>query len=207
MFKIIGGNGIEYGPVTADQIRQWIAEGRVSGQTLTQPEGTPGWKPISAFPEFAGAVGPAPQPPGGPPVSDETARARAASLLTGPFIGMLITGVAGFILFAFFCYFVQMVKSGYDFSKIPNMTPELLARFKEVGNNPNWPILVLGLAGSAFIIFAAFQMRAMKNHGLCVAACVIAILPYANACCCVGLPFGIWGLVVLLQPHVRACFK
>ena len=33
MYKIIGADQKEYGPVTAEQLRQWIAEGRVNGQT------------------------------------------------------------------------------------------------------------------------------------------------------------------------------
>jgi hypothetical protein len=53
MFKMIGGDGQEYGPFSAEQLRQWIAEHRANGQTLVQAEGTQGWKPLSEFPEFA----------------------------------------------------------------------------------------------------------------------------------------------------------
>jgi hypothetical protein len=57
MYKIIGADQKEYGPVTADQLRQWITEGRVSGQTSVWAEGTTEWKPLSAFPEFADILG------------------------------------------------------------------------------------------------------------------------------------------------------
>jgi len=53
MYKIIGADQQEYGPVTGDQIRQWIAEGRVNAQTRARVEGTEEWKPIGTFPEFA----------------------------------------------------------------------------------------------------------------------------------------------------------
>lgn len=56
MYKIIGADQKEYGPVTSDQIRQWIAEGRANAQTLVQAEGGPDWKPLSAIPEFAEAL-------------------------------------------------------------------------------------------------------------------------------------------------------
>jgi hypothetical protein len=56
MYKIIGGDQKEYGPVTADDLRHWIAEGRLSGQSLVQAEGTSDWKPLTAFPEFADAL-------------------------------------------------------------------------------------------------------------------------------------------------------
>ena len=39
MFKILGSDGKEYGPVTDGQLRQWIAEGRAGGQTRVKPEG------------------------------------------------------------------------------------------------------------------------------------------------------------------------
>lgn len=70
MYRMIGGDGKEYGPVTADQLRQWVAEGRVSSETRVRLEGSNDWKPLSAFPEFAAQAGvsapPAVTPPGSP---------------------------------------------------------------------------------------------------------------------------------------------
>jgi hypothetical protein len=62
MYQIIGADQKEYGPSSADEIREWIAEGRANGQTLVQAEGSPEWKPLVSFPEFAGALGGAPAP-------------------------------------------------------------------------------------------------------------------------------------------------
>jgi hypothetical protein len=56
MYKIIGGDRREYGPATVEEVRQWIAEGRLSSQSLIKLEGTGEWKPLSAYPEFAGAL-------------------------------------------------------------------------------------------------------------------------------------------------------
>jgi len=53
MFNIIGADGSKYGPVSLDQLRQWIHEGRVNGRTQVQAEGTTEWKPLADFPEFA----------------------------------------------------------------------------------------------------------------------------------------------------------
>jgi hypothetical protein len=57
MYKIIGGDGREYGPVSPEQLRQWITEGRANAQTLTQAEGGTGWIPLASFPELASALG------------------------------------------------------------------------------------------------------------------------------------------------------
>ena len=53
MFNIIGADGNKYGPVSAEQLRAWIHEGRVNGRTQVQAEGTPEWKPLADFPDFA----------------------------------------------------------------------------------------------------------------------------------------------------------
>lgn len=59
MYRIIGGDGNEYGPVTAEQMRQWITENRVNGETRVQ--GADGvWKTLREFPEFAEILPPPP---------------------------------------------------------------------------------------------------------------------------------------------------
>ena len=66
MFKIIGADQKEYGPVTADQINAWILEGRANGQTLVQALGSSEWKALSGLTEFATALG-VRSSAGGPP--------------------------------------------------------------------------------------------------------------------------------------------
>jgi uncharacterized protein DUF4190/uncharacterized protein DUF4339 len=56
MYKIRGADQKEYGPVSADQVRQWISEQRLDAQSLVRLEGTEEWKQLSQFPEFAGAL-------------------------------------------------------------------------------------------------------------------------------------------------------
>ena len=51
MYKIIGADNTEYGPVGADKIREWIKEGRVNGQTKIQSEAGE-WKPLAEYSEF-----------------------------------------------------------------------------------------------------------------------------------------------------------
>lgn len=65
MYRIVGADQREYGPATADQVRQWIREGRVNASTITRFELNP-WKPLSTFPEFASDLAQAPVPTGDP---------------------------------------------------------------------------------------------------------------------------------------------
>jgi hypothetical protein len=68
MYKIIGGDGNEYGPISADQLKQWISEGRVNAQTRVQAAGTTEWKPLGSFPELAGSAAPPAAQPGPAPL-------------------------------------------------------------------------------------------------------------------------------------------
>jgi hypothetical protein len=67
MFKIIGADGKQYGPVSAEQIRQWLAEGRARPETLAQAEGSADWKPLAQYPEFAATAPSGIVPPPVPP--------------------------------------------------------------------------------------------------------------------------------------------
>lgn len=57
MYKVIGGDQQEYGPITDAEMRQWIAEGRLNVQSLARTETEETFRPLSTFPEFAGALG------------------------------------------------------------------------------------------------------------------------------------------------------
>ena len=88
MYKIIGADLKEYGPIAAEQLRQWIAEGRVNGQTKVLPEGATEWKTMADLPEFAEVV-PMPVPPmpgiqlGTPAASVPNNQMAVWSMITG----------------------------------------------------------------------------------------------------------------------------
>lgn len=64
MYTIIGVDQKEYGPIPADLVLQWIAQGRANAQTMARAEGATDWKPLGQFPEFAAALAAkAPPPP------------------------------------------------------------------------------------------------------------------------------------------------
>jgi hypothetical protein len=58
MYRIIGGDKREYGPINADQLRDWIAQGRANGHTMIQTEGHSDWRPLASLPEFYAALNP-----------------------------------------------------------------------------------------------------------------------------------------------------
>jgi hypothetical protein len=52
MYRVLGGDRKEYGPVSLEEVRRWLAEGRLNGQSLIKAEGTVDWRPLSTFPEL-----------------------------------------------------------------------------------------------------------------------------------------------------------
>ncbi len=57
------------------------------------------------------------------------------------------------------------------------------------------------------VIVGAGKMRRLESYGFAMAAAVLAMIPYLSPCCCLGLPFGIWAIVVLSDGQVRAAFR
>lgn len=53
MYKVLGIDRKEYGPVSAEVVRRWVRERRAHAGTLACAEGTDQWKPLAQFPEFA----------------------------------------------------------------------------------------------------------------------------------------------------------
>src|SRR5262245_38413569 len=53
MYKIKGEDGKEYGPITGDMVRLWLAEGRLYAQTPVKREGDAQWQPLRVFQELA----------------------------------------------------------------------------------------------------------------------------------------------------------
>ena len=52
--------------------------------------------------------------------------------------------------------------------------------------------------GSLALLFAV--------GALGIAASIVAMINFGNCCCLLGIPIGIWSLVILMQPDVKAAF-
>ena len=103
MYKFIGADGQQYGPVNLDQIRQWLTENRLRADTLIQAEGSLDWKPLHAFPELAAelkSIPPTITPPGAIPPLMATPNPRASNKIPAGICGIILGtfGVHKFIL-------------------------------------------------------------------------------------------------------------
>jgi prepilin-type processing-associated H-X9-DG protein len=105
MYKVIGADQQEYGPVSAEQINHWIAQGRANGSSRVQAEGSEEWKSLREYPEFADALAMVTNAgmPAAPPENlqpTRTSRLAIWSLVLG-LLGVVtygITAIAGLVL-------------------------------------------------------------------------------------------------------------
>jgi len=66
---------------------------------------------------------------------------------------------------------------------------------------------VIGLGISVFIYMAAKKMERLENFGWAMGASIVAMVPCISPCCILGLPVGIWALIVLNKPEVKGAFQ
>jgi hypothetical protein len=67
-----------------------------------------------------------------------------------------------------------------------------------------WGIILL--VASILVVYAAGQMKRLRRYQVAFAGAIVAAIPCFGPCCLLGIPFGIWALVVLNRPDVRSAF-
>ena len=55
-YKIIGGDGAEYGPASLDELKRWIGDGRVAGSTQVWRNDLALWTPAARYAELQQAL-------------------------------------------------------------------------------------------------------------------------------------------------------
>ena len=71
-----------------------------------------------------------------------------------------------------------------------------------------FPIVsLISIAASPIIIFGGIQMLRARRYFIALWAAILALVPLTSVCCIPGIPIGIWALIVLRHPEVRASFE
>ncbi len=60
--------------------------------------------------------------------------------------------------------------------------------------------------GNEALASVAILNSVLQSYGFAMTASIIAMIPCISPCCLLGLPFGIWALVVLSKPEVKSAF-
>ncbi len=222
-YTIIGGDKKEYGPVTAEEVRQWQAEGRLDANSLMRSDSDTEWRPLATFPEFASA--PAPRGTTPPPLTALPSRAREGSpsdaldVVRSPASSLLVTGVLN-SLWSLYILLGDAFTPNHKFEEFTKLvTPMVDVKDPQVQAMLNGPMIkffcgtafsvgndLFMLAISVLIALGAWHMKALRNYEFSLIAAILAILPCMTPMCLLGLPFGIWAIVVLRKPGMKGQF-
>lgn len=203
MYKIIGADGKEYGPISVDVVRKWIAEGRANAQTKILPEGATEWVTVAQVPELAASAPTiAPLPSSYAPTPGLSA---GSDLVAGPAIGLIVTAALGYLATVFGAVW-NIVGPRMGMNQ-PGVDPEMQKFITMFSGTMGVVSGILGLVVSSLILFGALKMKKCQSYGWAMAASILAVIPCISPCCLVGIPIGIWALVVLSKPEVKAQFQ
>lgn len=165
-------------------------------QAGTDPFGAPGQFPAGGF------------PPSGPAsVVPADLRVYALRRVSGPGMALIVFGLLGMFL-GMLATLVYVLILGGNLPPAPN--PFLADLYKELRATADATDLVIAVVqtGVAMLcIIGGIKIRALRNRGLCLVVAVLATIPCTTPCCCVGMPFGLWALIVLLDGQVSAAFE
>ena len=145
-----------------------------------------------------------PQPP--PAVTAGFDPAEIERRVSGPATGLLVTAIVG-IVFGVISTVMNIFGMGMaglsgavrDLGPFDSMLPMMSGAM-------GIATTLISIGVGVLIIYAALQMKKLQSYGLAMAGTIVAMIPCISPCCILGLPIGIWALVVLLKPEVKAAF-
>ena len=183
------------GPIDEAALRGMFLLGTVNRNTLIWREGMSEWKSYgSIFVES--------QPQASSRGNGGNDRAYALGRVQGPAIFMIVNAALTIV-----ASLVQLLINLGLFS---------IGALGDLGKNDQAQMLFQGAGGVigavVSLIFAipilvgALKMKRLTSYGFAMTAAIMGIL-CTNVCCCpVGLGAGIWALIVLNDPNVKAAF-
>lgn len=147
-----------------------------------------------------------PEPPPAAPAPPTTEMGDVADKVKGPAISLIVVGAISAVLqvLGILANLLGMGMASADMSQFEGMEGmEWMAPL--MSGTVSILISILALAVAAVLIFGGLKMKSLQSYGLAMAATILAMVPCLTPCC-LGIPFGIWALVVMLKPEVKAAF-
>lgn len=127
----------------------------------------------------------------------DKAKAPAIALLAVAIIGILVQ--IGAIIMNLLGMTAGMMEE-YQYEMGNDMSPMLSGGIGIVG-------AIIGIIVGAVILFGAMKMKNCQSWTFSLIASILAMIPCLSPCCCLGLPVGIWALIVLMDKNVKAAFS
>jgi hypothetical protein len=218
-YTVIGGDGKQYGPITGDELRKWVAEGRLNSQSLAKAESDAEFRILATFPEFADVFGTAGQVSNTPPTlgsAEIGGREAALQRVKVPAVALMVISILNIILalwsliqLLFTNPNLQQLNSALEQLNNPQIQEFTQKMFHLMYGPLGIANVLVELAISALILVGAKKMKSLRSYEFALAAATMAMVPCLTPCCgyLLGLAFGIWALVVLRKPEVKSHFS
>lgn len=206
-FKIVGGDGREYGPIDLAALQQWTREGRLRADTRVWDSRNGAWQTAAQVPELAAVIGAAAPPPAAvsvevlPPLPPAGQPAPSDAVAT-PSIFMMVVGCVSLAL-ALVSAALNML--GTRIAGLQPDAPEEL--INALSGTLGLVLNSVSILTNVVIIIGAMKMKSFSSHGWAMTAAILSLLPCNGCCCGLGLAAGIWSLMVLNNPSVKAAFE
>ncbi len=153
-------------------------------------------------------------PPGGPGGYDP----NAASKVSGPATALIVVGVLNILLALYGVVSNVMALSNPaqiqaqidqnpELQNIEGFDPAMITKFAQAGGAMGVVLNIVAVVVAIVIIIGALKMKKLESRGMAMTASILAMIPCLSACCLLGLPIGIWSIVTLNDPNVRASFR
>ena len=207
MYYIIGGDGKQYGPISREDLRKWISEGRLNSQSQAKAEGEADFRALATFPEFADLLAARFSPGPITPPGLGAGREAALQQVKGPAIALKVTAVIGLILVTLGLVFNVAALTGHQLiPQQPAPDPQTEKLLNSFGGGFGIIGNIIGIVIAVIIWIGAGKMQRLENYGFAMTAAIVSMIPCISPCCFLGLAFGIWALVVMNKPEVKSQF-
>lgn len=136
-------------------------------------------------------------------VSDTEPLPDARRKVAGPAIALIVASAISLLfLLLSLAFSAWLVFSGVadEMRQPPGMSKESQVVIRMIWN-------VMMQVTHVLILLGAIRMRRLKSPTLSRMSCILAVIPCLGPCFLLGIPFGIWGLVVMNDPEVRRAFE
>ena len=133
--------------------------------------------------------------------------------VSGPATGLLVTGIINIVVEILGLIanvagiglgVAQMQQQGGMQPQGGPVNPAYMAMFQGTAAIVG---AIIGVVVGIIIIIGATRMKNLQTYGLALASSILAMIPCISPCCLLGLPIGIWAVVVLSNPEVKQAFR
>jgi hypothetical protein len=135
-------------------------------------------------------------------MNSDTDRALAQSQILGPSIALIVAAIIGMVV-QFATVAVHLLGAGIGAATARGGT-DAMAQMLSGGVGVVFG--VIGIVMGVVILMGALKMKKLESFGFSMTAAILAMIPCVSPCCVIGLPVGIWALVVLNSPAVKSSF-